>query len=107
MKKLKAFQFGGTIIAHYSQNEAVEAYSNEMTVSILEAQRMAKPLPDTHIIHLLPEQVDRVERGMINVTERSIFLLGTFYEVTLSWYMTHKLKRQPGYVIHNTPTMLF
>lgn len=99
MKKLKCYQFGGTIIAHYSQKEAAEAYANEMTVSLLEAERMAQPLPDTYIIHLLPEQVDKVERGMINVTERIIFLLGTFYEVTLSWYMTHKLKRQPGYVL--------
>lgn len=107
MKKLKCYQFNGNIIAHYSEREASEAYSNEMTVSLLEAERMAKTLPDTHIIHLLPEQVDKVERGMINVTERSIFLLGTFYEVTLSWYMTHKLKRQPGYVIHTTPAMLF
>lgn len=60
MKKLKCYQFNGNIIAHYSEREASEAYSNDMTVSLLEAERMAKPLPDTHIIRLLPEQVDRV-----------------------------------------------
>jgi len=107
MKKLKCYQFNSTIIAHYSQREAVAAYSNEHTVTELEADRMVKPLPDEAIIYLLPEQVDRVERGMIAVEEVKIFLLGTFYRVPLVWYMTHKLKRQPGYVLHHNVPVLF
>lgn len=107
MKKLKCYQFGSTIIAHYSQQEAVSAYSNELTVNELEAERLVKPLPDETIIYLLPDQVDRAERGMIAVEEVTFFLLGTFYRVPLVWYMTHKLKRQPGYVLHHNAPPLF